>query len=396
MKVRLHTKAFCIFLSLLILLGTLALPAGAEAVLLGDLDADGDITSADARVALRLAVELVPMDENYLAVGDADGDGSVTSADARKILRAAVDLEDFGGKTVEAEITSYDARFASLPTEIPPAPEINAKSGTFTFVTYGWGHCVGMSQQGAIIMGKAGFTYDEILAYYFTGTELVKDPAIPDEIYYCGEYYPTFYALTHMVSQEIGGDYTQSPESLKAQAVAIYTLLKYYNFKVKGKWDVAAMSSSSDKISEKLSSAVESVMGEYLVLEDDPDQKAVLSVYGDMCAGRTLSCKEAWGGGDYPVSVYAPFEAQNSDFIGYKTLTVSQMRDLIEEWNSDVKLSYDPADWIEILAHDGSLDENRGYVTSIRIGNKTLNGIGAFGNKVTYLRSPCFTVTYTP
>lgn len=41
---------------------------------------------------------------------------------------------------------------------------------TYTFTGKGWGHAVGMSQEGAIGMGKAGFTYDAILTHYFQGT----------------------------------------------------------------------------------------------------------------------------------------------------------------------------------------------------------------------------------
>ena len=43
---------------------------------------------------------------------------------------------------------------------------------TYTFTGKGWGHAVGMSQEGAIGMGKAGFTYDQILTHYFQGTKV--------------------------------------------------------------------------------------------------------------------------------------------------------------------------------------------------------------------------------
>ena len=62
----------------------------------GDVDGDGKITSADARLALRRSVKLENYPEGssqYLAC-DADGDGAVTSADARLILRASVNLEN--------------------------------------------------------------------------------------------------------------------------------------------------------------------------------------------------------------------------------------------------------------------------------------------------------------
>ena len=65
----------------------------------GDVDGDGSITAADARLALRASVGLTEKGDvakdsaGYLAC-DVDRDGKVTSADARLILRASVGLED--------------------------------------------------------------------------------------------------------------------------------------------------------------------------------------------------------------------------------------------------------------------------------------------------------------
>lgn len=61
----------------------------------GDVDGDGKVSSADARLALRASVGL----EKYakgsaqFKAADADKDGKITSADARLILRASVGLE---------------------------------------------------------------------------------------------------------------------------------------------------------------------------------------------------------------------------------------------------------------------------------------------------------------
>ncbi len=43
---------------------------------------------------------------------------------------------------------------------------------TYVFTGKGWGHAVGMSQEGAIGMGKAGLSYEEILMHYFQGTKV--------------------------------------------------------------------------------------------------------------------------------------------------------------------------------------------------------------------------------
>ena len=49
----------------------------------------------------------------------------------------------------------------------------NASSDTWTSVTDGYGHCVGMSQWGAITYAANGWNYSQILAHYYPGTTLV-------------------------------------------------------------------------------------------------------------------------------------------------------------------------------------------------------------------------------
>lgn len=48
-------------------------------------------------------------------------------------------------------------------------------SGTFTITGSGWGHNVGMSQWGAYAMAQSGYTYDQILKFYYTGID-VRQP----------------------------------------------------------------------------------------------------------------------------------------------------------------------------------------------------------------------------
>ena len=42
-------------------------------------------------------------------------------------------------------------------------------NGMFTFIGKGWGHNVGMSQYGALAMARQGYTYLDILQFYYTG-----------------------------------------------------------------------------------------------------------------------------------------------------------------------------------------------------------------------------------
>ncbi len=54
--------------------------------------------------------------------------------------------------------------------ETPVTPAVPPVS--YTFTGSGWGHSVGMSQWGAHAMAQQGFTYEEILKFYYTGIEI--------------------------------------------------------------------------------------------------------------------------------------------------------------------------------------------------------------------------------
>ena len=62
----------------------------------GDIDNNGKLTAADARLALRASVGLenFPVNSRSFTMADVDRSGSITAADARLILRAVVQLED--------------------------------------------------------------------------------------------------------------------------------------------------------------------------------------------------------------------------------------------------------------------------------------------------------------
>ena len=54
---------------------------------------------------------------------------------------------------------------------------LTVEDGSFVFATKGWGHGVGMSQYGAQYLGKAGYSYREILAHYYPGTRIRSESA---------------------------------------------------------------------------------------------------------------------------------------------------------------------------------------------------------------------------
>jgi len=62
---------------------------------MGDCDLDGEVTAADARLALRHSSRLVTLTRKAFRNGDLNGDGEITAAEARMILRVSSRLTTF-------------------------------------------------------------------------------------------------------------------------------------------------------------------------------------------------------------------------------------------------------------------------------------------------------------
>jgi len=73
-----------------------------------------------------------------------------------------------GIKEIKAE-KNYNLTVVGAGNKKYTVPSIPTK---YTFTGRGWGHAVGMSQEGAKGMALAGFTYDRILTHYFPGTKV--------------------------------------------------------------------------------------------------------------------------------------------------------------------------------------------------------------------------------
>ena len=93
--------------------------------------------------------ELLDLSEGVVVIG---GDGTLTTITGGYILTDQ-GVEELGTDT---------------------STSTNSASGNvFTFSGSGWGHNVGMSQYGALAMAKLGFTYRQILEFYYTGAMIV-------------------------------------------------------------------------------------------------------------------------------------------------------------------------------------------------------------------------------
>lgn len=275
----------------------------------------------------------------------------------------------------------------------------SSKTGTFLFTVYGYGHGVGMSQNGASEYARRGWTYKQILLHYYNnpGISLVKDSNLPSTVTYNGKSYSLAEYLGKTAYAEVG---PSAPlESIKSQMVAIYTYAKRQNFKMTT--SNHAFRESYAGTSSSIENAIKATLGEYLAYYGSP----AFTPYFSTAAGKTASSANVWGGSQnsYP---YLAGGRTSPEGDVKRTLTISseELRKKVEAYNAKVDsskritLQSDPSQWIKILEHDSARGSSCGYISSMRIGNQTIRGnafrLNIMGAAV--LRSHCFTFTYTP
>lgn len=269
--------------------------------------------------------------------------------------------------------------------------------GKFVFKVYGYGHGVGMSQMGAIEMAKSGSAYEQILTHYYPGTTLKEDSATPETVKYGGEDIPLVEYICKTTKQEMGYS-SAGREAVKAQMAAIYTYAKHNKFVVKSTQHAYADGFAFE------GTEIHKACLEYLGMataEDTPVAKyvdyngnAANTVYFSTSAGKTASASTVWSANSYPYlagGVTSPEDPKATEF----EISAEDMKKLIEAYSDEIVLGDNPAQWLEIVEHDGCRGENCGYVTTMRIGNAKMKGNAFRASLMKYkIRSHCFTVTY--
>ena len=301
-------------------------------------------------------------------------------------------------------------RPTSAPTTKPPAtaapvtlkpvtttePSKNI-SGTFVFTSYGWGHGVGMSQEGAIAMAENGNDYKKILANYYPGTSLKPDPSTPETVRYGGVEYGLIEYLCKSSYREIGN--SAPKDALKAQIIAIYTFAKTYNFDVDSSRHAFSPSWAYE------GTATHKACLEVLGMANATDAPAAVYVdyngqpaftcYFASSAGKTASANSVWGGNYAYLSGGAPSPEKVE--VAELKISAEDMKKMILAYDSTVVLSDDPAQWIKIVSHDKAYNANIGYASVVKVGNKEIRGNRFRSDVCNYqLRSHCFTVKYIP
>ena len=191
------------------------------------------------------------------------------------------------------------------------------------------------------------------------------------------------------VMAEVGDSFNE--EAIKAQAIAAYTYIKYYNQNNQNAYVV--FKTPSDKVTR----CVKEVIGKGIYY----DGKLIQSVYSASTAGYTASSLNVWGV-DYPYlrSIKTDFDALYDINFGKKaTFSSAEVKKLVEA-NTGITLSGTPDTWLEITSR---IDGN--YVGTMKIGGQDKYNKGSGLKKITgrafrevimeyNIRSSSFDVTY--
>ncbi|MCD8108340.1 MAG: SpoIID/LytB domain-containing protein [Oscillospiraceae bacterium] len=198
-----------------------------------------------------------------------------------------------------------------------------------------------------------------------------------------------FDIVCQVTYSEIGT--SMEEETIKAQAVAVYTYIKYYE----AKGEYASVSLKSN-VPDKIIECVEAVDGLAMYY----DGEYILATYCAATAGVTCSSENVWGGDrEYLQSVVSEYDFLDTDNYGrVTTYTVEELKKKIES-KTDITLSDDYENWIKILTYtDG------GYVGNISIDGHTSAKVSGtertltayvFRTYILNIRSTCFTVSYS-
>ena len=130
-------KLLAILLAAAFLLPALsAVPVFAAPFTRGDVDGDGNVSSADARLALRGSVGLEELSADFIMRADVDANGKVESSDARTILRASVNLDVIAANDCEHEVESWTAVLQSDGSHAPYHKGVCKRCGETLFADH--------------------------------------------------------------------------------------------------------------------------------------------------------------------------------------------------------------------------------------------------------------------
>ena len=263
----------------------------------------------------------------------------------------------------------------TIVSRVPASSAVpETADGTFAFTTYGYGHGVGMSQNGANFYAKyAGWSYQDILFHYYPGTTLMNTGTAESEIVTVqGIPGNVLQTISEVVYNEVGS--TFHVECMKAQAVAAYTYIKYYNG---DGHDLIRKPNPPQNVID----ACASVLGEALYYRNS----YCVTMFCASSGGITANSADVFYA-DIPYlrSVSSEYdEAYDPHWGEVTTYSIEEVRRRLQAAYG-IRLSSDPRQWIQLVEGNG------GYIREVIVDGKITVKGNAF-RSVMGLKSPKFT-----
>ncbi len=116
---------------------------------------EASFTADELKTKFKDEAELSGSEKDYFGKAERTKSGTVTSI--------TVCGKEFTGARVRTLLGLRSANF-----------EVKYTDNKFVFTVYGYGHCVGLSQNGANYMAKQGSDFKEILTWYYSGCKVEK------------------------------------------------------------------------------------------------------------------------------------------------------------------------------------------------------------------------------
>lgn len=390
-------------------------------ILKGDIDGNGEVTQSDIDYILASASSLThQIDDVFTKRADTNNDGLITAEDAKAAMlnlassvTDTVGVEPIGEPPLVSNLMSATMSDGSVITVsdtqnynvisnekiyiYPDLSQVMAVKDSFVIVTFGWGHGVGMSQWGAIGLARSGYSYIQIVQHYYKNTSIIKEQ-YPPTVKCGGKDVDTVEMLARIIQKEIAGctnkNNTLDMNALRAQAVAAYTNLKYCDYKVSGCSYVNSYSQCRNDVKQ----VAQEIAGQYIQYRG----KVVYAYYSACSAGVAAKYEQIWGNTNrdmgYLTNCASYYDCYTSVYVTATAYSPAAIAEYIHRYDPSIVLSDNPAEWIQILKHDDSVNENIGYVSSMQIGNRTISqgaGLKFRDNIMRYdIKSPCFAIIY--
>lgn len=113
------------------------------------------VSEEEFKETLNSKIEFIGSPEDFL--------GKVTRTDAGGVKEIKICGNEVSGSEIRELFSLRSSNF-----------EIEYKDGNFNFTVCGYGHSVGLSQNGADYMAKQGSNFKEILSHYYKGCKIEK------------------------------------------------------------------------------------------------------------------------------------------------------------------------------------------------------------------------------